>query len=213
MTLKHPLRLFNKLKNWNIDKVDQMNIISGIAKGIRLEVPKGLSVRPTGAMARKSIFDSVGNWNGLLVVDLFAGSGALGLEAASRGADTVYFSESSSLHCQILKRNIARVKNAGVEAELNVLRSDSLKFYRHLPEVKEQIDVLFADPPYKDTAEVTRILFNDIDFAKWAKKSLFILESPGEASRRPVIADFEYWKIKQIKSKGQSTFYYMQPTV
>ena len=70
-----------------------MNVISGIAKGIVLETPKGLSVRPTAARAKKSLFDSYRNWTGKTVVDLFAGTGAFGIEAASRGAANVYFIE------------------------------------------------------------------------------------------------------------------------
>ena len=68
-----------------------MNIISGIARGVKLEVPKGLEVRPTAARARKSLFDSVRVFKNLTIVDLFSGVGALGLEAASRGAKRSLF--------------------------------------------------------------------------------------------------------------------------
>lgn len=187
-----------------------MNIISGKAKGIRLDVPKGLSVRPTSVMARKAIFDSIGYWSGLIVVDLFAGSGALGLEAASRGAEKVYFSEAHPFHCKILSQNINRVLKSGVSAELKLVKSDSLNFYKFLPELKEKVNIIFADPPYNEATKVIDVLFNDCEFSRWANNALFILECPSEKSRKPVILNLDYWKIEQVKTKGQSEFYFLK---
>ena len=71
-----------------------MNIISGKARRILLTVPKGMAVRPTSVRARKALFDSLGDFSGANVVDLFSGSGSLGLEAASRGAAKVVMVEN-----------------------------------------------------------------------------------------------------------------------
>jgi 16S rRNA (guanine966-N2)-methyltransferase len=190
-----------------------MNIISGIAKNIQLDVPKGMEVRPTGVRARKSIFDAIINWNGFTVVDLFAGSGALGLEAASRGASNVYFSEVSPLHCKCIKSNCEKIQNAGVETETHIARSDALNFYKLFPGLSQNIDVVFADPPYNMTADVMDVLFSDAEFAKWAKGSLFILETSASVSKRPTVKFMEYWRIKSIKSQGQSMFYYFESII
>ena len=190
-----------------------MNIISGIAKNTQLDVPKGMEVRPTSARARKSIFDGIGNMHGITVVDLFAGSGALGLEAASRGASNVYFSEISNLHCKCIETNIKKIRSCGVETEFKVFRSDSINSYKTLPELTENIDLIFADPPYNMTAEVMNVLFTDTDFAQWAKGALFILETSSSVSKRPTVMFMEHWRIKSIKPHGQSMFYYFESII
>ena len=66
-----------------------MNIIAGIARGVELSVPDTMQVRPTSGRARKALFDSLGDFSGLHILDLFSGSGALALESASRGAAAI----------------------------------------------------------------------------------------------------------------------------
>jgi 16S rRNA (guanine966-N2)-methyltransferase len=190
-----------------------MNIISGIARNIQLDVPKGMEVRPTGARARKSIFDGIINYEGLTVVDLFAGSGALGLEAASRGASNIYFSEVAPLHCKCIKANISKLEYAGIDSNVHVVQSDSVTFYKSFPNLEGKVDIIFADPPYKMTAEIMDELFNDPDFAQWAKGALFILETSSSVSKRPTVKFMEYWRIKSIKSQGQSMFYYFESII
>jgi 16S rRNA (guanine966-N2)-methyltransferase len=190
-----------------------MNIISGIAKNIQLDVPKGMEVRPTGVRARKSIFDGITNYDGMTIVDLFAGSGALGLEAASRGASQIYFSEISPQHCKCIKSNINKLQNAGIDTDIHVVKSDSVSFYKSFPDLRQKVNIIFADPPYKMTAEVMDALFNDSDFAQWAKGALFILETSSSVSKRPTVKFMEYWRIKSIKSQGQSMFYYFESII
>lgn len=187
-----------------------MNIISGIAKGIRLEVPKGLDLRPTAVMARKSIFDSIRVFQNMTVIDLFSGVGSLGLEAASRGASAVYFFENSKLHCEILKTNIDKVVKSGVSATLKLYKSDALNAHENLPELEGKIDLIFADPPYNESADAVEKLLTNKAFAKWASGSLFVFEMPSELSRKPKLENIEMWTINSSRKIGQSIFVFLK---
>ncbi|HBM16478.1 MAG TPA: hypothetical protein DD381_09095 [Lentisphaeria bacterium] len=187
-----------------------MNIISGVARGIRLEVPNGLSVRPTSVLARKSLFDSIRNFQNFTVVDLFAGSGALGLEAASRGASSVYFFENSKLHSEFLKANIEKVIKSGVAANLKQIKADALEAHKNIPEIAGKIDLIFADPPYNISSEVLDSLLNDDGFSVWAGDALFIFEMPSESSRRPRLENIKLWSIVGKRSFGQSVFIFLK---
>ena len=186
-----------------------MNIISGIARGISLEVPKGLDVRPTAVRARKSLFDSLRVFQGLTIVDLFSGIGALGLEAASRGASDVYFVENSFENCRVIEKNIQKLKRAGVEAKMNVVRCDAMKVCDRLSELRGKIDIIFADPPYDMAETITKDLFVSERFVEWAGNALFIFESPSETSRKPDFKDLSLWSIKECRKLGQSVFYFL----
>lgn len=187
-----------------------MNIISGIAKGIRLEVPKGLDLRPTAVMARKSIFDSIRIFQNLTVVDLFSGAGSLGLEAASRGASSVYFIENSTSHCEILKNNINKVIKAGVSSDLKIIKADALNAHNNIPDLAGKIDLIFADPPYNDAAEAVESLLTNEAFTKWAGKALFVFEIPSESSRKPKIETITLWSITNNRKIGQSVFLFLK---
>ncbi|MFA7231106.1 MAG: RsmD family RNA methyltransferase, partial [Victivallaceae bacterium] len=119
-----------------------MQIIAGTARSIILTVPKGLAVRPTSVRARKALFDSLGSLSGLKVVDFFAGSGALGLEAASRGASEVAFVENARLHCQVIEGNIAKVIKAGASESLKVTCSNVAGCF--FPALMKNPDIIFA---------------------------------------------------------------------
>jgi 16S rRNA (guanine966-N2)-methyltransferase len=155
-----------------------MNIIAGKARRILLTVPKGLAVRPTSVRARKALFDSLGDFSGANVVDLFAGCGALGLEAASRGAAKVVLVEKSGLHCKAIEENIEKIAKAGVESEIELMCSDALSgTYRlKMPEP----DIIFADPPYPISSDCFAQLFTDERFLTWAKDAYLIWEIPSD---------------------------------
>jgi 16S rRNA (guanine(966)-N(2))-methyltransferase RsmD len=155
-----------------------MNIISGTAKRIELTVPVGLAVRPTSVRARKALFDSLGDFKDANVVDLFAGCGALGLEAASRGAAKVVLVENSRKHCNVIEENIAKVCKAGVSSEILLMPTDALggAYRAKMPEP----DIIFADPPYPDSIKYFELLMSDERFVEWAKESYLIWEIPSE---------------------------------
>ena len=126
-----------------------MRIISGEAKGRRIEAAKGTDIRPTTDRAREAVFNSLFSFGGvesLKVADLFAGTGALGLEALSRGAAHVTFVESSASAVKILRSNIA---NLGYEDRSAVVSRDVMSELMPGGRLERQsFDLAFCDPPY-----------------------------------------------------------------
>ena len=122
-----------------------MRIIAGEWRGRPLEAPPGRDTRPTSDRAREGLFSMLasrlGSFEGLRVADLFAGTGALGLEALSRGAAHCTFIEKDRAALDILQRNIARLK-AGDRADV---RAQSVE---HAPPPAQPFDLVFMDPPY-----------------------------------------------------------------
>ncbi|HEX2582051.1 MAG TPA: 16S rRNA (guanine(966)-N(2))-methyltransferase RsmD [Dongiaceae bacterium] len=123
-----------------------MRIIAGKARGTRLEVPAGMGTRPTGDRARQALFNILSHTyrdelEKAEVLDGFAGTGALGLEALSRGAARATFIESDSAACRILARNVAACRAEGLAT---ILRTDVLK----PPRAPLPASLVFLDPPY-----------------------------------------------------------------
>jgi 16S rRNA (guanine966-N2)-methyltransferase len=121
-----------------------MRIVGGQFGGRRLVVPKDSRVRPTADRVREAWMSILGDTlTGARVLDLFAGSGALGLEALSRGARWVTFVELNAASLAALKQNIATL---GVNDSTTVYRGDAIRYVERLPE--RAFEVVLADPPY-----------------------------------------------------------------
>ncbi len=120
-----------------------MRIIAGEAKGRKLTTPKNQDVRPTVDRVKESIFNLISPYiNDSVVVDLFAGTGSLGLEAISRGAAKVYFIDNSLSSISILKKNI---NITGFSEKSRIIHSHYGKALKNLP---EKADIFLIDPPY-----------------------------------------------------------------
>jgi len=146
-----------------------MRITSGILRGRKFAVPK-TGVRPTTERTREAIFASVAaRVPGARVLDLFAGSGGLGLEAWSRGAASVTAVEKSSEQGKILEQNFQTLENEDLGA-YTVIRAD---VYAYLKRVGRSFDLVFADPPY-DEGEPSQ-LFDMLGNAL-APNGLFVFE-------------------------------------
>jgi 16S rRNA (guanine966-N2)-methyltransferase len=117
-----------------------MRVVAGEFKGRRLQAPRGRRTRPTADRVREALFSLLGDVSGAGALDLYAGSGALGIEALSRGAATVTFVERDVRAAAIIERNLEAV---GAEAE--VRRQDVLRFLASTPGA---FDLVFVDPPY-----------------------------------------------------------------
>ncbi|HYP48820.1 MAG TPA: 16S rRNA (guanine(966)-N(2))-methyltransferase RsmD, partial [Thermoleophilaceae bacterium] len=117
-----------------------MRVVAGAFKGRRLQAPKGERTRPTADRVREALFSVLGDIGGLRVLDLFAGSGALGIEALSRGASGATFVESDARALAVIRRNLELV---GAEGTLE--RRDAL---RYLARAEGAFDLVFCDPPY-----------------------------------------------------------------
>lgn len=156
-----------------------MRIVAGRHRGRRLDVPAGLAVRPTSERAREALFDILehGRFGGCAeahVLDAFAGTGALGLEALSRGARFVTFLEADRTARAVLLRNIAAL---GETARSLVLAADAL----HPPPARAPATLAFLDPPYAEDAAAPALVA--LHEAHWlAPDALVVIEL---AARRP----------------------------
>ncbi len=164
-----------------------MRISGGIARGIELHVPRGDAVRPATDGMRQSVFSSLAaRIPGSRFVDLFAGSGAYGLEAFSRGASGGTFVERSAKALSCLRRNIDAVsKSVGRDSGLlAAVEADALSVPTG---VGEPPDLIFVDPPYEAIPEVAPVLFSKLSAALPADwPGLVVFEMPGEAVVEPV---------------------------
>lgn len=122
-----------------------MRVITGSARGRRLETPAGNAVRPTTEKVKESIFNIIQfQVPGSRVIDLFAGSGQLGIEALSRGAESALFLDTSPVSLNCVRRNLEHT-GLGGKAEVRTVNSVS-----YLRTSRETFDVAFLDPPYGD---------------------------------------------------------------
>ena len=146
-----------------------MRGVAGTAGGRRLRAPAGRGLRPTTERVREAVFSSLtslGAVEGARVLDLFAGTGALGIEALSRGAETATFVESDPTAVAAIKANL---DTTGLAGRASVVRNDVLRFLAGEASEAEAFDVAFVDPPY--------------DFASWVRllerlpATLAVLES------------------------------------
>ncbi len=169
-----------------------MRIIAGIAKGTTLVAPRG-AARPTSDRVREAVFSSLGERViGATVLDLFAGSGGLGLEAASRGASAVTFVENARVSLDAIERNLESFRrNRGVTCRFKVVRADAFK----LPAAGESFSLIFADPPYGDAAQ--KLLERPLPLAPGG---LLVLES----AKRDDITPGETWSVKRDAVYGDT---------
>jgi 16S rRNA (guanine966-N2)-methyltransferase len=122
-----------------------MRIIAGSRRGATIYAPRGLDTRPTGDRVREAAFSLIGPVDDASVLDLFAGSGALGLEALSRGAARAVFVESDRDACRTIERNLDKLRLTGAR----VVCDDAL---RVLATERTQYDLVLVDPPYRQFA-------------------------------------------------------------
>ncbi|HWA88341.1 MAG TPA: RsmD family RNA methyltransferase [Opitutus sp.] len=181
-----------------------MRITGGGARGIELVVPRGDAVRPATDGMRQAVFSSLGaRVTGAQFLDLFAGSGAYGLEALSRGAAGGLFVERNAKAAACVRKNIAAVCRSLRRAEtgLNVLQMDAAGAPLPAGEVP---DLVFIDPPYEIIAEIAAPLFARL-LERLATKpdAIVAFEMPGEIGLSPA-----GWAC--VKRLGKGT---RQPTV
>jgi 16S rRNA (guanine966-N2)-methyltransferase len=133
----------------------KLRIVGGTRRGHTLRVPSGNQVRPTSQKVREAIFDVLGPVSGLSGLDLFAGTGAMGLEALSRGAAECVFVESDAAVAGILRSNIQAL---GFTHASRVLHGRYLPALSSLLQTGASFDLLFVDPPYRMLSEVEVML-------------------------------------------------------
>ena len=124
-----------------------MRIIAGSKRGARIAAPKGLATRPTGDRVREAAFNLIGPVDGAVVLDLFAGSGAFGLEALSRGAVSATFVDSDRAACTTISDNLQKLSLTGAR----VVCADAVWTIRR---ESRTYDLVLVDPPYERWAEL-----------------------------------------------------------
>ena len=173
-----------------------MRVIAGSAGGVRLAVPKR-GVRPTMDRVKAAIFSSLGEVIiGARVLDLFAGSGALGIEALSRGAASVLFVEHDRQSADAIEKNLGKTKLKGRVRRQNVFDFLGQRWNA------EKFQIVFADPPYEKThrgeSDTEKLLKNESLPQLLEPNGIFVLETqPGES-----LGETKLWRIIRKKRYG-----------
>jgi 16S rRNA (guanine966-N2)-methyltransferase len=154
-----------------------MRIIAGSRKGARIFAPKGRDTRPTGDRAREAAFNLIGPVEGMEVLDLFAGSGAMGLEALSRGAASATFVESDRAAARTIDRNLEKL---GFDARVYV--DDAARRLATEAAAGKRYDLVLIDPPYRMLAGILPVLASHLPSVV-ASGGLVVVES--DASEEP----------------------------
>jgi len=158
-----------------------MRVVAGAYKGHPLAAPKRASTRPTQDRVREALFSILGSVRDARVLDLFAGSGALGIEALSRGARECTFVDSDWAATRAIRENLRRL---GVGTG-HVARSDALVFLRTAARRSQQWNLVFCDPPYRLAHRLADVL-DELLPRVLAEKARVVCES---ATRQPLKLD------------------------
>ena len=182
-----------------------MRIISGTLKGRKLVTPKGLSLRPTSDRVKESMFNILGGGiEGKVILDLFAGTGNLGIEALSRGAKRVLFVEKDREAFKLIQRNLLACQ-MGDRSE--ILPKEVDRALRVLKEKGERFDLIFMDPPYEKgliqkTIELlcTERIYHD--------DSILVIEH----NRREPLHDIsDSWNLTRQRKIGETLISFLRP--
>jgi 16S rRNA (guanine966-N2)-methyltransferase len=154
-----------------------VRIIAGSRKGHRIDAPKGLSTRPTSDRVRENVFNLVQPWvEGAAVLDLFAGSGAMGIEALSRGADRAVLVEQHADACRVIERNLEKLRLTGAEVACNDVG-------RFVAADTRSYDLVFCDPPYDEYQAVEPLIARYVP-RLLAHDGLLVLETAAKTEPR-----------------------------
>ena len=170
-----------------------MRIISGKYRGIRLQSPENDKIRPTTDRIKEDIFNIIAPYiYESDFLDLFAGSGAISIEAISRGASSATLVEMDSQSIKLINKNISIIK----EKLFNIVRADVEKF---LIATKNEYDIIFIDPPYK--YENAEMLIKTISDRKLLREDgILIVEQSDRSELAEEIGDFKRFKLKKCSS-------------
>jgi 16S rRNA (guanine(966)-N(2))-methyltransferase RsmD len=150
-----------------------LQVLTGAIKGRKLKVPKGRAIRPTTSRIKKSMFDTLGDLHGLRVLDIFAGSGGLGIESLSRGASHVTFIEKDPGVFKLLRDNVS---SCGFLDKADMICDDYERATKRLGNEGSKFDIVFIDPPYRlyekmEVLDFVNLVTNCVDYG-----SIIIIE-------------------------------------
>ena len=149
-----------------------MRVITGKARGVVLKTPDGMLTRPTADRVKEALFSIIQfDVPGARVLDLFGGTGQLGIEALSRGAESAVFVDAGEKACSLIRENLKRTR---LEQQGRVIRSDYLEY---LKRCRESFDIIFLDPPYaEEFLENALNLITEIDILQ--SNGIIVAERP-----------------------------------
>ena len=168
-----------------------MRVITGKARGVQLKTPQGQQTRPTTDRVKEALFSILHfDLPGARVLDLFGGTGQLGIEAVSRGAKSAVFVDASDKACALIRENLKRCK---MENDCTVIRMDYLQY---LGVCREKFDIVLLDPPYAEVfLENSLKKITEIDILQ--SGGIIVTERPLE---KPLLLDFPgYSRSKDYK--------------
>lgn len=183
-----------------------MRLISGSAGGLPLDVPKSVT-RPTQDRVRQAVFNMLGDVSGLRVLDLFAGSGALGLECLSRGAASALLVDQDRGACETIRRNLAKARLAGAL----VRQGDVFKLLTAFVREGLHFDLVFADPPYAHRPDAV-----DLAAQLVATAELTELVAPGGSvvleslARRGAPTSWPGWELVRDREYGSTRIVWLR---
>jgi 16S rRNA (guanine966-N2)-methyltransferase len=179
-----------------------LKVLGGLYKGLTLDLPSSTDTRPTGNLLKRKIFDSVGDFVGIIFCDLFAGSGSMGFEALSHGADRVYLIEDNPRVFMILEKNRQKFKSDQVylskQSALIWLKKFRSIYESFSNEEKEQT-VIYLDPPYERHdlySKAIKELLKD----EWFRGHLWIESDVKKGLNLDQFKDLEEYRYKQSRS-------------
>ena len=195
-----------------------MRIISGTARGRKLSTPpqKAHSIRPTADRAREALFNILGQRvKNAQVLDLFAGTGALGLEALSRGAERVVLVDKDHLSLNIITKNVSIFPPEYLNSQKIIIIKDDLQrpsFIKKLPKlISPQFDLIFADPPYDK--DLSKTILHFIDDQKILKAGgLIVIEERHNITLPTKLTSIELIDKRKYGETGFSFYQEAEPT-
>lgn len=169
-----------------------MRVISGTARGKKLNSLEGLETRPTLDRVKEAVFNIIQfNVKGATVLDLFSGSGALGIETLSRGAKEAVLCDVSNKAIQVINKNLQETK---LLDKAKVIKGDYIEILKKLKTQAKKFDIIFLDPPYKSDYVIKAIQYI-IELDLLTENGIIIIETNDEN------------KIEEIKSKKELEVY------
>lgn len=181
-----------------------MRVVAGEARGRRLEAPEGREIRPTSDRVRQSLFDCLGDLADLVVLDLFSGTGALGIEALSRGAARAVFVDQARPAIELTRRNLALV---GYTARALCWQMEAAAAVARLGQEGTRLDLALLDPPYADTT-IESLLAAPAWAAVLAPGARLVLERD---VRAPAPALPAFWERTDVRRYGETELWMLRP--
>ena len=180
-----------------------MRVISGTAKGTKLDTLSALDTRPTLDRVKEALFNIIQSriYNAI-VLDLFAGSGALGIETLSRGAQRAVFCDKSKYAYSIIEKNLQKTK---LKEKAIVFNKD---YYECLANLKEKFDIVFIDPPYNTDLAINAIV-NIVERKLLSEEAIIIIETDDEKKITSRVVNMEM-QVYDIRKYGKARLVFLK---